>query len=124
MNSHGPKHIALRFNECISNQDLEGLTLLLPEDHVFVDGEGTVHGPKEAMVRAWKEFFALYPDYRNVFVEVRGEGDLVVMLGHAHWSREKPYDPAIWTATIVGDRIREWHIYPDTEENRRRFGFK
>jgi hypothetical protein len=26
---------------------------------------------------------------------------------------------AIWVARIAGDKIDEWHVYPDTEENRK-----
>jgi ketosteroid isomerase-like protein len=31
--------IALQFNDCINNRDIEGLTDLMTEDHVFIDME-------------------------------------------------------------------------------------
>lgn len=32
-----PTRIALQFNECITNADLDGLSNLMTEDHVFCD---------------------------------------------------------------------------------------
>jgi hypothetical protein len=43
MNTKDPKLIALQFNDCINNQDLEGLSLLMTDDHAFIDREGNVH---------------------------------------------------------------------------------
>jgi predicted SnoaL-like aldol condensation-catalyzing enzyme len=87
---------------------------------VFIDREGCVHEPKPAMVEAWKDFFRMYPRYRNTFHRVESKDDLVIMLGEAYWSEDQPEDPAIWTATIADDRVREWHIYADTPRNRKR----
>jgi hypothetical protein len=121
MHTKDPKLIALQFNECINNQDLDGLERLMTEDHVFVDREGIVQQSKQVMIRNWKKFFEMLPDYRNTFTRVESEDNLVVILGYAYWSEKQPYDPAIWNATIVNDRVREWHIYTDSVENRRRF---
>ena len=117
-----PISIALRFNECISGQDLHGLALLMTEDHTFIDREGTIHQPKQVMIEGWTRFFRMYPHYRNTFVQLGSRDNLAIILGYAYWSADNPHDPAIWTATIVDDLIQEWHIYPDTEANRRCFG--
>ena len=121
MNSKDPKLVPLQFNECINNQDLDALALLMTDDHAFIDHEGTVSQPKQAMVQAWKQFFEMLPKYRNTFNRVQSKDDLVAIRGFAYWSAEKPYDPVIWTATIVNDLVREWHLYADTEANRRQF---
>ncbi len=121
MNTKDPKLIALQFNEYINNQDLQGLGRLMTEDHVFVDREGNVQRSRETMILNWQKFFGMFPAYRNTFKRVESTDNLVVMLGHAYWSLEQPYDPAIWTAVIVDDLVREWHIYTDSEENRKRF---
>jgi hypothetical protein len=34
-----PESIALRFNNCIGNADIDGLLELMTEDHVFIDTE-------------------------------------------------------------------------------------
>jgi len=121
MNTRDPKLIALQFNECINNRDLEGLSLLMTDDHAFIDREGNVRQSKQVMVQAWREFFAMFPDYKNTFNRIESKDNLVTILGHAYWSQEKRNDPAIWTATIVNDLVQEWCVYFDTEVNRRRF---
>ena len=42
MNSKAPKLTALQFNEYINNQDIEGLSNLMTENHTFIDREGTI----------------------------------------------------------------------------------
>jgi hypothetical protein len=119
MNTKDPKLIALEFNECIGNHDLDGLARLMTDDHAFVDSDGTVNQPKPVMVDNWKRFFGMFPRYRNTFDRVESRDNLVIMLGHAFWSEKQTYDPAIWTAIIVEDLVHEWRIYTDTPENRR-----
>jgi hypothetical protein len=72
------------------------------------------------MADTWKKFFDMDPDYRNTFERVQSKDNDVMILGYAFWSDKQPYDPGIWTATIVEDRVREWRVYDDTPENRRR----
>ncbi len=121
MNREDPKLVALQFNECINNRDLDGLARLMTEDHAFIDREDKVTQPKRVMVESWREFFSLFPDYRNTFSRVELRGNLVAMLGYAYWSKERPFDPAIWTAVVVEGLVREWRVYADTPDNRRRF---
>jgi predicted SnoaL-like aldol condensation-catalyzing enzyme len=121
MNTKDPKLVALEFNECISHQDLDGLSRLMTDDHTFIDRDGKVVQPKEAMIKSWKQFFEVFPGYKNTFTRVESRENLVVILGHAFWSQEQPYDPAIWTASIRDDLVSEWRIYADTEATRKAF---
>ena len=54
MNSRDPKLIALLFNECINNQNIEGLTSLMTEDHTFIDHKREIDEGKESMIKGWK----------------------------------------------------------------------
>jgi ketosteroid isomerase-like protein len=121
MKTKDPKLIAVRFNECINRQDLEGLSLLMTDDHAFIDRERNVRQPKQVMVQAWREFFGMFPNYKNTFQRIESKDNLVTILGSAYWSQDKRNDPAIWTATIVNNLVQEWRVYFDTEANRRRF---
>jgi predicted SnoaL-like aldol condensation-catalyzing enzyme len=121
MNTKNPKLVALEFNECINRQDLDGLSRLMTDDHTFIDRDGKVVQPRKVMIESWKQFFESFPEYKNTFTRVKSKGNLVVMLGHAFWSQEQPYDPAIWTASIRDDLVCEWRIYADTEANRKAF---
>ena len=86
-----------------------------------LDRDGNIRQSKQVMIRSWGKFFEMVPKYRNTFTRVESDENLVVILGYAYWSEEQPYDPVIWTATIVNDLVREWRIYADSEENRRGF---
>ena len=121
MNSRDPKLVALLFNECINNQDLDGLGLLMTDDHTFIDREGKVGRPKATMIQGWNRFFETFPKYRNTFNRIQSKDNRVAILGFAYWSEEQPYDPVIWTGTIVNDLIQEWRVYADTEANRGQF---
>jgi predicted SnoaL-like aldol condensation-catalyzing enzyme len=122
MNTRDPKLISLLFNEAINNQDVDALSALMTEDHTFIDREGKVGTPKSSMVDGWKRFFELFPAYKNTFTRVESQGDLVLILGHAFWSEQQPYDPVIWTARIEHDLVAEWRVHHDTDENRRALG--
>ena len=121
MNKRDPKLIVLLFNECINNKDIERLSSLMTEDHIFIDREGNTLSPKVKMIEAWKSFFKSFPDYKNTFLKIESEKNKVLITGFAFWSKENPYDPAIWTAIVENDMIKEWHIFYDTEENRKKF---
>lgn len=119
-----PKLVVLEFNEFISNRDIDGLSRLMTEDHTFIDRDSNISRSKKSMVAAWSKFFEMFPKYKNTFERVESKDNLVVLLGFAYWSEENQHDPAIWTATIVNDLVAEWHIHYDTEENRKKFGFR
>ena len=117
----GPRQKAEEFNQCINGQDLEGLARLMHEDHIFIDREGTSSGPKSEMVKGWKQFFLMFPDYRNTFQKIVTDGNRVYILGFAYWNAENPYDPVIWTALIRDNLISEWAVHVDTPAHRSRY---
>jgi len=114
--------VVLRFNECINDQDIDGLGKLMTADHVFIDSSDEVHRGKDLMIQGWQEFFDTYPDYQNHFSIVEERGDLVLVIGHSTCSYDPLDGPALWTAKIEGDLIAEWRVYLDTIENRHKLG--
>ncbi len=101
---------AMKFNEKINQQDLEGLAELMTPDHIFIDSDGKVTKGKDAMKEGWRNFFAQYPDYRSIFNCVTAQDKTVVMVGYSTCSH-KPLDrPSIWTAKVRGGRIAEWRV--------------
>jgi uncharacterized protein (TIGR02246 family) len=114
----------LRFNEKINQQDLEGLTELMTDDHTFIDSLGKVTKGKQAMKNGWKEFFKEYPDYRNVFTCVTVRDDSVVIVGYSICSFKALDGPALWTAKVRGGQVFEWRVYKDTLSNRRKLGIQ
>jgi ketosteroid isomerase-like protein len=117
------KTIALKFNECINSRDLEGLAALMTDDHTIIDSANAAVRGKERVVEAWKGFFALFPDYRNIFDRVESRDNLVAIRGRSTCSEQLLDGPALWTAQVSGDKVAEWRVYTDTAENRAALNF-
>lgn len=110
MESFNIMNAAMKFNEKINQQDIEGLTELMTDDHTFIDSDGTATKGKEIMKQGWKDFFSKFPDYKNIFNCVTVQNDIAVMVGYSSCSY-KPLDgPNIWTAKVAGERISEWRV--------------
>jgi hypothetical protein len=94
----------------------------MTEDHTLITGtEDPVDG-REACLFAWRQFFELFPDYRNAFERVWAVGRVVRMSGRSVCTDERLNGPAIWKAVVEGTRVREWYVDEDTPEGRRRLG--
>lgn len=105
--------MAVRFNDRINARDLQGLASLMSDDHAFIDSEGSAVSGKPACIDAWRGFFELFPDYRNVFASVRAQGDVVTIVGHSVCSEPSLAGPAVWTATIRGGQVTRWQVHAD-----------
>ena len=101
---------ALRFNDRINEQDLEGLVELMTEDHTFIDSAGNVTKGKNAMKQGWRDFFKKYPDYRNKFTSATVQDSVVIMVGYSTCSFKPLEGPSVWTARIRGGRVSEWKV--------------
>jgi ketosteroid isomerase-like protein len=121
MNNRDPRIIALLFNECINNQDIQELSNLMTEDHKFIDRQNEVTTPKEQTVKGWIEFFKNFLEYQNYFPQVESKGDTVIIPGYAIWANGEEKDHAIWVAKIQDDCVSEWRIYNDTTDVRKKF---
>ena len=124
MNTRDPKIIALLFNECINQGNLTGLADLMSADHTFIDRNDGKSSPKEVMVKGWREFFKQFPEYKNTFTRIESTDDRMAIIGSAYWSKERPYDPVLWSARIENDLVAEWRVLEDTSENRRLLNLK
>jgi len=117
-----PKIIALQFNDCINDRDIDGLGQLMTDDHTFIDTEGRQDKGKEHCLTCWQEFFQTFPDYKNIFETITTKVNLITMTGYSTCSDKRLSGPAIWTATIRDYKVAEWHVYTDTDDNRQRLG--
>jgi ketosteroid isomerase-like protein len=114
---------AIAFNEAINRRDLGALEALMTGGHTFIDAEGNRVAGKDAVLDAWRGFFAAFPDYRNDWATVTSIGETVVAVGRSSCSNEPALrGPAIWTARTVGHRISEWRVLEDTPATRGRLG--
>ena len=120
MTTTDPKSIALQFNSYINDRDIDGLAQLMTDDHTFIDTvDSTVHG-KQSCLAGWREFFRLFPDYKNIFETVKAKGTFVIMIGHSTCADQRLEGPALWTAKIRDEKVAAWRVYEDTADNRQR----
>lgn len=113
---------AAAFNACINARDLEALAVRMTDDHKFIDTAGAEISGKAACVAAWRAFFDAFPDYENVFKRVIERGDTVIVEGYARCTDARLAGPALWSAKIARDRVREWRVWEDTPANRTTLG--
>ena len=115
----GPaRALTLEFNEHINNRNLSGLAALMTDDHTFIDSaEHAIRG-KSNCLDAWREFFASFPDYRNVFERLIAHEDSVVVVGRSVCSDARLDGPALWVAKITNGKVAEWRVYEDTAASR------
>jgi ketosteroid isomerase-like protein len=119
-----PLLIALLFNECINTGDLEGLTAWMTPEHVFIDARGGASRGSTVLWAAWRDYFRMYPDYRNHFSLLRSAGATVSILGCSTCSCEDLDGPALWSARIEAGKVAEWRVWLDTRGNRELLGLR
>ena len=110
------------FNDCITDRDLDGLGELMSDDHLFADTGGNTWLGRAACVAAWSDFFAAFPDYRNVFDRVLVHGDLAIAIGESISPHPMLSGPAIWVVRVNKERVAEWRVYEDTQPTRLQLG--
>ncbi len=139
MNSGNPIAVAQAFIGEINAGNLDGLTSLMTEDHVFVDmADGRSQG-RDKMRGNWEGYFQLFPDYQIDVSETHFSGSDIILIGESNGSLsdfgrtmlEKAgqknvngaafQGPAIWRAKIRDGLVAEWQVYRDSRKVRDQF---
>ena len=117
--------IVQTFNNAINEGNVELLSSLMTEDHTFIDASGAAHSGVKEMTEGWKDFFRMFPDYKNKFESILQDGNLVVALGTAcgTYNGNRGLIPenriewtAAWKAIVENDKIKLWQVYTDWTE--------
>jgi uncharacterized protein (TIGR02246 family) len=123
-----PLATVLAFVDAINAADVDAISDLLAEDHVFIDSDGTKVRGREAMREAWIGYFRMMPDYRIAVQEALADRDTVVLTGSATGTyapdgRPSPEGrwtvPAAWRAVVKGERVALWQVFVNPEPIRR-----
>lgn len=109
--------VVRQFNTCISKRDLDALSDMVTEDHVFIDSAGHTISGKHACMMAWEGFFAAFPDYRNEFALIEEKDGFVAVSGRSVCSDVRLQGPALWKAVVLVNRVAEWHVLDSNAEN-------
>jgi hypothetical protein len=94
----------------------------MAEGHTFVDSADQQLVGTTACLAAWEEFFRQFPDYLNIFEEMRTQDERVAIRGHAECSDARLNGPTLWQARVTSRRVIEWRVFEDTPTNRLRIG--
>lgn len=104
------------FNEAINARDLDALDRLMHEQHRFIDSAGAIVEGKAACIKAWSGFFDAFPDYRNIFDDIRSDATGAVQVrGRSECSTPALDGPARWRALVKDGRVLQWHVRGDSD---------
>jgi uncharacterized protein (TIGR02246 family) len=119
-----PERIVNDFVLAINAHNAEALAGLMTEDHTFVDAYGESWQGRSNMQRAWKGYFAWFPDYAIRVDESFVYGETVVMLGAARGTYaveggllpENRWEiPAAWKGVVRDGLVSYWQVYADNK---------
>jgi len=107
-----------QFVAAINGHDLETLTSLMTEDHLFVDSLGNHVRGANIMQTGWRSYFTMCPDY---WIRIRTSlsgGDTVLSTGEAGGTIDGVswHTPAAWEALIRGRFVSEWRVFADNKQ--------
>ena len=118
----------MRFVEKINTGDVDGIALLMTENHRFIDSLGNITTGRHEMKKGWEGYFKMVPDYRIDVEESFNNGNAVILIGKASGTyspdgKAHPEyawtTPAVWFAKVEDGLIAEWRVYADNEPLRR-----
>ncbi len=116
--------IALAFIDQINSHDVRGLSALMTEDHLFVDGLGQEVYGRRQIERGWRAYFSWFPDYSITVDDTLGSNSVAALFGSAQGTyfvggKLLPENywriNAAWKAVVRDEHIAEWRIYADNE---------
>ncbi len=124
-----PVAAVISFIDCINRGDLDGLGLLMTDDHELVVFDEQALRGKTANAEAWRGYAAAFPRYMiypRVITEPRAEW--VAVLGYTTGSHlgltdlEERALPVIWLAEVRNGQLRCWRVLKDTADRRSELG--
>ena len=120
--------VARAFVGAINRGDLAAVSGLMAAGYTFVDSLGRVHKGKRRGIAGWRQFLAMFPDYRIRITHALGRGSTVALFGSASGTyagkrglvrANRVRMAAAWRAVIERDRVRLWQVYADWTEGLR-----
>ncbi|MHC4472760.1 MAG: nuclear transport factor 2 family protein [Planctomycetota bacterium] len=112
------------FIEAINRGDLIEVSMLLTDEHLFVDALGATVRGHDAMLQAWAGYFGIVPDYEITVDRTVAAGESVAVFGTARGTCRlgeaiRPdgrwETPAAWLAVVRDGKIAEWRVFTDGE---------
>jgi ketosteroid isomerase-like protein len=114
----------LKFVNEVNRHDLESITGMLADDHLFTDGLGQEFRGKAKMREGWAEYFRQFPDYHIGIKEWFQNGRVVGLFGVASGTyavngtlpaENRWKVPAAWRAVVRDGQLAQWQVFVDNE---------
>jgi ketosteroid isomerase-like protein len=106
-----------QFVAAINGHNLSNLALLMTHDHAFIDSMGNRMQGDKLMRDAWRNYFAMCPDYWIQIRSFLSDGDIVLATGLAGGTIDRaPWQtPTAWEAVIHNGLVQEWRVFADNK---------
>lgn len=110
------------FVYAINRADLAELNKLMSKDHIFVDSGGKKEQSRENMIKEWRTFFEMFPDYKIEIEDIIQNKETIGAFGTATGTYNGKRGlipeniikmPAAWRAIIKDDKVQLWQVYAD-----------
>jgi hypothetical protein len=118
------REMVFAFIDRINAHDVDGMSAVMDEDHIFIDGLGWSIKGREAIRQAWQSYFAMVPDYWIKVDRVLEDETAIAVFGTAGGTvakdgRVDPANcwetPAAWLAVVGSSAITLWQVFADTK---------
>ena len=128
MGNAEPLEVVMEFIKRINSGDVNSLSELMTEGHIFQDALGKRFIGRETMRKGWTAYFKKVADYQVHAEEFFQTDERFAIFGTASGKYfctgdkriGKFWDvPAAWRAVVSGGLVAEWGVYADNEPLRR-----
>jgi ketosteroid isomerase-like protein len=123
-----PLEVVMEFIKRINSGDVNALSELMTEDHIFQDALGKRFLGRETMRQGWTAYFKTVTGYQVHAEEFFQTDERFAIFGTASGNYVcngdkrigKFWDvPAAWRAVVKNGLIAEWRVYADNEPLRK-----
>jgi ketosteroid isomerase-like protein len=112
------------FVNAINEHDVNKMSPLMHDGHVFLDAWGRKTHGKNKVKNGWEGYFKLFPDYKIRIADTYFNGNKIAAFGFASGTFENKKTetnekywkiPAAWQVEIVNDKIKLWQVCADSK---------
>jgi ketosteroid isomerase-like protein len=116
------KAITIRFVKAINDHDVDEISNLMSEDHLFIDASGNKSVGKKGMKDGWKAYYELFPDYQIEVTDIIENASFTGLFGYVSATYKNLTNksnsnfwriPAAWKAIVENKKIKQWQVYCD-----------
>jgi hypothetical protein len=116
--------VVIRFITAVNNRNVDSIAELISEDHQFKDSLGNTFRGKDVMIKGWRNYLLLFPDYKIEVDEIYRTENKVMFTGKAsgtylsagELSKENHWEiDAAWRAVVENGKVKEWQVFGDNK---------